>query len=279
MAHVPLAQSSRGRASAPAVELVGVHKWFGTFEALHNVNLTVAQGEKIVICGPSGSGKSTLIRCINRLEEHQAGRIVVEGIELTRDLRNVERIRSEVGMVFQSFNLFPHLHRARQSLSRARVGAQDAARRKPSASHARTWSACTSRTGIEVPGPALGRTAAARGDRARSLQRPAHRCCSTKPTSALDPEMVKEVLGELIVELAEQGMTMLCVTHEMGFARAVADRIVFMDERDRRGVAAGRVLRQPEVGAHAGVPVADPRTLIQALRLRPPRADARSLWT
>src|SRR5512134_1162838 len=228
MANEAPAHGTRTRPRVPAIELVGVHKWFGTFEALHNVNLTVAQGEKIVICGPSGSGKSTLIRCINRLEEHQAGRIVVEGIELTRDLRNVERIRSEVGMVFQSFNLFPHLT-VLDNLCLAPVWV----RKMPRAEAERIARTYLER--VHIPEQALkypGQLSGGQQQRvaiARALCMNPRIMLFDEPTSALDPEMVKEVL-DVIVELAEQGMTMLCVTHEMGFARAVADRIVFMDE-------------------------------------------------
>jgi general L-amino acid transport system ATP-binding protein len=226
MAHVPSAQSSRARADAPAVELVGVHKWFGTFEALRGVSLTVAQGEKIVICGPSGSGKSTLIRCINRLEEHQAGRIVVDGIELTRDLRNIERIRSEVGMVFQSFNLFPHLT-VLDNLCLAPVWV----RKMPRAEAERIARTYLER--VHIPEQALkypGQLSGGQQQRvaiARALCMNPRIMLFDEPTSALDPEMIKEVL-DAMVELAESGMTMIVVTHEMGFARAVADRVVFM---------------------------------------------------
>jgi general L-amino acid transport system ATP-binding protein len=204
-----------------------VHKWFGAFEALRGVSLTVAQGEKIVICGPSGSGKSTLIRCINRLEEHEQGRIIVEGVELTRDLRNIERIRSEVGMVFQSFNLFPHLT-VLDNLCLAPVWVRKMSRIEAE----RLARAYLER--VRIPEQALkypGQLSGGQQQRvaiARALCMNPRIMMFDEPTSALDPEMVKEVL-DVIVELAEQGMTMLCVTHEMGFARAVADRIVFMD--------------------------------------------------
>jgi len=213
---------------APAIEMSGVHKWYGDFHALNDVSLRVVPGEKIVICGPSGSGKSTLIRCINRLETHDKGRIVVDGHELTNDLRRIETVRSEVGMVFQQFNLFPHLtvldnvclapvwvrkmpraaaeKLAMQLLERVRIAAQ--ARKYPG----------------QLSGGQQQRVAIA-----RSLAMNPRIMLFDEPTSALDPEMVKEVL-DVMTELAKQGMTMLVVTHEMGFARAVADRVIFMDE-------------------------------------------------
>jgi general L-amino acid transport system ATP-binding protein len=228
MAHASMPPPQRSPGGTPAIELVGVRKWFGTFEALRGVDLSVAHGEKIVICGPSGSGKSTLIRCINRLEEHQAGRIVVDGIELTRDLRNVERIRSEVGMVFQSFNLFPHLT-VLDNLCLAPVWV----RKMPRAEAERIARMYLER--VRIPEQALkypGQLSGGQQQRvaiARALCMNPRIMLFDEPTSALDPEMVKEVL-DVIVELAKQGMTMLCVSHEMGFARAIADRIVFMDE-------------------------------------------------
>ena len=149
-----------------AIRMVDVNKWYGEFHVLRDINLTIGKGERVVVCGPSGSGKSTMIRCVNRLEEHQKGQIIVDGIELTHDVKRIDEVRREVGMVFQHFNLFPHL------------------------------------TILEN--------------------------CTLAPTSALDPEMVKEVL-DTMVSLAEEGMTMICVTHEMGFARQVADRVIFMD--------------------------------------------------
>jgi general L-amino acid transport system ATP-binding protein len=213
---------------APAIVMSGVHKWFGDFHALNDVSLKVRQGEKIVICGPSGSGKSTLIRCINRLEPHDEGRIVVDGHELTGDLRQIETVRSEVGMVFQQFNLFPHLTvldniclapiwvrkmpradaeaLAMQLLERVQIGAQ----------------------ALKYPGQLSGGQQQ-RVAIARSLAMSPRIMLFDEPTSALDPEMVKEVL-DVMTELAVQGMTMLVVTHEMGFARAVADRVIFMDE-------------------------------------------------
>src|SRR5512145_759929 len=228
MANEAPAHGTRTRPRVPAIELVGVHKWFGTFEALHNVNLTVAQGEKIVICGPSESGKSTLIRCINRLETHQKGRIVVDGIELTNDLRNIDKIRSEVGMVFQSFNLFPHLT-VLDNLCLAPVWVK----KMPRAEAERVALMYLER--VKIPEQARkypGQLSGGQQQRvaiARALCMNPRIMLFDEPTSALDPEMIKEVL-DVMVELARSGMTMLVVTHEMAFARSVADRMVFMDQ-------------------------------------------------
>jgi general L-amino acid transport system ATP-binding protein len=214
--------------SQPIVEFTGVNKWFGQFHVLRDIDLAVARGERIVICGPSGSGKSTLIRCVNRLEEHQQGKLVVDGVELSDDVKAIEAIRRSVGMVFQQFNLFPHLtvlenltlapmwvgrvpkkdaeERAMQQLSRVRIAEQ--AGKYP----------------LQLSGGQQQRVAIA-----RALCLTPKIMLFDEPTSALDPEMINEVL-DVIVELAGQGMTMLCVTHEMGFARQVADRVIFMDE-------------------------------------------------
>ena len=211
----------------PAVELVGVHKWYGEFHVLKNINLSVAEGEKIVICGPSGSGKSTLIRCINRLEEHQKGQIVVEGTELTNDVRNIDKIRTNVGMVFQSFNLFPHLT-VLDNLCLAPTWVK----KMPRAEAENLAMQYLSR--VKIPDQALkypGQLSGGQQQRvaiARSLCMSPRIMLFDEPTSALDPEMIKEVL-DVMIELASSGMTMLCVTHEMGFARSVADRIIFMD--------------------------------------------------
>jgi len=219
--------SSRGTRDA-AVVLAGVNKWFGAFHVLKNINLTVAKGEKIVICGPSGSGKSTLIRCINRLEAHQQGRIVVNGAELTEDLRQVHRVREEVGMVFQSFNLFPHLT-VLDNLCLGPVWVK----KMPRAEAEKLAREYLAR--VRIPEQALkypGQLSGGQQQRvaiARALCMNPRIMLFDEPTSALDPEMIKEVL-EVMTELARSGMTMLCVTHEMGFARSVADRIVFMDE-------------------------------------------------
>lgn len=211
----------------PAVDLIGVNKWFGEFHVLRDIQLSVAQGEKIVICGPSGSGKSTLIRCINRLEEHQEGKIIVDGIELTNDLRNIDKIRSEVGMVFQSFNLFPHLT-VLENLCLAPVWVK----KMPRAEAERTARMYLER--VKIPEQAHkypGQLSGGQQQRvaiARALCMNPRIMLFDEPTSALDPEMIKEVL-DVMIELAESGMTMLVVTHEMGFARSVADRIIFMD--------------------------------------------------
>jgi general L-amino acid transport system ATP-binding protein len=214
-------------AGTAAVEMLGVHKWYGEFHVLRDINLSVAEGEKIVICGPSGSGKSTLIRCINRLEEHQQGSIVVEGTELTSDLRNVDRIRADVGMVFQSFNLFPHLT-VMDNLCLAPVWVK----KMPRAEAERV--AMQYLTRVKIPEQAHkypGQLSGGQQQRvaiARSLCMSPRIMLFDEPTSALDPEMIKEVL-DVMIELARSGMTMLVVTHEMGFARSVADRIIFMD--------------------------------------------------
>ncbi len=210
------------------IQMKDVNKWYGKFHVLRNINLDVAQGERIVICGPSGSGKSTLIRCINRLEEHQSGKLIVDGTELTNDVRHVEIIRRDVGMVFQHFNLFPHLTvlenltlgpiwvlkvpraeaevRAMKYLERVRI--PDQASKFPG----------------QLSGGQQQRVAIA-----RSLCMDPKIMLFDEPTSALDPEMVKEVLDVMVGLAKESGMTMLCVTHEMGFARKVADRVIFMD--------------------------------------------------
>jgi len=204
-----------------------VHKWYGEFHVLRDINLSVRTGEKIVICGPSGSGKSTLIRCINRLEEHQSGSIVVDGNELTSDLRQIDKIRSEVGMVFQSFNLFPHLT-VLDNLCLAPMWV----RKMPRAEAEKVAMQFLAR--VKIPDQALKYPGQLSGGQQQRVAIARALCMSPRimlfdePTSALDPEMVKEVL-DTMVELARQGMTMLCVTHEMGFAKAVADRVIFMD--------------------------------------------------
>lgn len=214
--------------NAPVVEMVNVDKWFGSFHVLKSINLEVARGERIVICGPSGSGKSTLIRCINRLEAHQSGRIVVDGHELTDDLRQIDTIRSEVGMVFQNFNLFPHL-----TVLDNLCLAPQWVRKLPRAEAEHAAMEYLERVRIpEQAGKFPGQLSGGQQQRvaiARALCMNPKIMLFDEPTSALDPEMVKEVL-DVIIELADQGMTMLCVTHEMGFAKAVADRVIFMDE-------------------------------------------------
>ena len=211
-----------------AIEITDMNKWFGAFHALRDINLTVFQGERIVICGPSGSGKSTLIRCINRLEEHQAGTIFVEGTELSSDLKNIDRIRSEVGMCFQHFNLFPHLT-IMENCTLAPIWV----RKIPRAEAEETAMYFLEK--VKIPEQASkypGQLSGGQQQRvaiARSLCMKPRIMLFDEPTSALDPEMIKEVLDTMI-ELAEDGMTMLCVTHEMGFARKVANRVIFMDE-------------------------------------------------
>jgi general L-amino acid transport system ATP-binding protein len=214
--------------SEPIIAFEKVNKWYGEFHVLRDIDLAVAKGERIVICGPSGSGKSTLIRCINRLEEHQEGRLVVDGVEMTDDVKAIEAVRKEVGMVFQQFNLFPHLsvlenltlapmwvgrmpkkeaeERAMVQLARVRIAEQ--ARKYP----------------LQLSGGQQQRVAIA-----RALCMTPKIMLFDEPTSALDPEMIKEVL-DVMIELAGMGITMLCVTHEMGFARSVADRVIFMDQ-------------------------------------------------
>jgi general L-amino acid transport system ATP-binding protein len=205
----------------------GVDKWYGTFQALKDIDLTVASGERIVICGPSGSGKSTLIRCINRLEEHQRGRIVVDGIELNQDVKHIEQVRREVGMVFQQFNLFPHLT-VLENLTLAPIWV----RRMPKAEAEKQARLYLER--VKIPEQAdkyPGQLSGGQQQRvaiARSLCMNPKVMLFDEPTSALDPEMIKEVL-DVMIELARSGMTMLCVTHEMGFARTVANRVIFMD--------------------------------------------------
>ena len=210
-----------------AVEMIDVHKWFGDFHVLRDVNLRVMRGERVVVCGPSGSGKSTLIRCINRLEEHQRGRIVVNGTELTANLRHIERVRQDVGMVFQQFNLFPHLT-ALENCTLAPIQVRGMSR--PHAEEiARHFLAR-----VRIPEQADKYPAQLSGGQQQRVAIARALCMNPKimlfdePTSALDPEMIKEVL-DAIVELAREGMTMIVVSHEMGFAREVADQMIFMD--------------------------------------------------
>ena len=218
------------RSAAGAEEIIqclGVHKWYGEFHVLRDINLSVAKGERIVVCGPSGSGKSTLIRCLNRLEEHQKGSIVIDGIELTGNLKNIELVRREVGMVFQHFNLFPHLT-VLENCTLAPIWV----RKKPKAEAESIAMKYLERVRIadqarKYPGQLSGGQQQ-RVAIARALCMNPKIMLFDEPTSALDPEMVKEVL-DVMVTLAESGMTMLCVTHEMGFAKSVADRVIFMD--------------------------------------------------
>jgi len=211
------------------IRMQDVNKWFGKFHVLRNINLEVAPGERIVICGPSGSGKSTLIRCINRLEEHQQGRIVVEGTEITNDIRQVEAIRRDVGMVFQHFNLFPHL----TVLENLTLGPIWVLKTPKAEAEARAMKYLERVRIAEQASKFPGQLSGGQQQRvaiARSLCMDPKVMLFDEPTSALDPEMVKEVL-DVMVNLAEDsGMTMLVVTHEMGFARKVADRVIFMDQ-------------------------------------------------
>ena len=210
------------------IKINEMHKWFGSFHVLKNINLEVGQGERIVICGPSGSGKSTLIRCINRLEVHQQGHISVNGIELSGDLKNLETIRSDVGMVFQSFNLFPHLS-VLENCTLAPIWVRKMPKRDADEL------AMEYLERVKIPEQAQkfpGQLSGGQQQRvaiARALCMKPKIMLFDEPTSALDPEMIKEVLDTMI-ELAETGMTMLVVTHEMGFAKKVADRVIFMDE-------------------------------------------------
>ena len=211
-----------------AIQITGMNKWFGEFHVLRDINLTVNKGERIVICGPSGSGKSTLIRCINHLEEHQKGEIVVDGIELNNDLKNIDRIRAEVGMVFQHFNLFPHLT-ILDNCTLAPIWVRKTPKKEAEAA------AMHYLERVKIPEQANkypGQLSGGQQQRvaiARSLCMNPRIMLFDEPTSALDPEMIAEVLDTMI-GLAEDGMTMLCVTHEMGFARKVANRVIFMDQ-------------------------------------------------
>ncbi len=213
--------------TTPIITIKSMHKWYGEFHVLKDVNLTVQRGERIVICGPSGSGKSTLIRCINRLEEHQRGRIVVDGTELTNDLKNIEKIRTEVGMVFQHFNLFPHLTII-ENLTLGPIWV----RKMPKKEAEQTAMYYLEKVRIaeqahKFPGQLSGGQQQ-RVAIARSLCMKPNVMLFDEPTSALDPEMVKEVL-DVMISLAQDGMTMLVVSHEMGFAKSVAHRVLFMD--------------------------------------------------
>ena len=221
--------SARDLGTAESViTLRGVNKWYGQFHVLSDINLDVKLGEKIVVCGPSGSGKSTLIRCINRLEEHQQGDIVVDGVTLSNDVKNIEAIRREVGMVFQSFNLFPHLT-ILDNLTLAPIWVKKMPKKEAEEM------AMYFLGRVKIPEQALkypGQLSGGQQQRvaiARSLCMKPKIMLFDEPTSALDPEMVKEVL-DVMIELAREGMTMICVTHEMGFARAVADSVIFMDK-------------------------------------------------
>ncbi|MEQ9814274.1 MAG: amino acid ABC transporter ATP-binding protein [Azospirillaceae bacterium] len=229
MTSSPTARTATSTASdaEPVVTVQGVNKWYGEFHVLKDIDLFVDRGEKIVICGPSGSGKSTMIRCINKLEEHQEGRIIVDGVELNNDIKNIDQVRRDVGMVFQSFNLFPHLT-VMDNLTLSPIWVKKTPKREAEET------AMYFLERVKIPEQAHkypGQLSGGQQQRvaiARSLCMRPKIMLFDEPTSALDPEMIKEVL-DVMVELAEEGMTMLCVTHEMGFARRVANRVIFMD--------------------------------------------------
>lgn len=234
-------------ASAHAIEIRAMHKWYGQFHVLKDINLTVDQGERIVVCGPSGSGKSTMIRCVNRLEEHQKGDIIVDGVELTNDLKNIEAVRREVGMVFQHFNLFPHLT-VLENCTLAPIWVRKTPKIEAEAI-ARQYL-----ERVKIPEQADKYPGQLSGGQQQRVAIARSLCMSPKimlfdePTSALDPEMIKEVL-DVMIELAKEGMTMICVTHEMGFAKTVANRVIFMDE--------GQIIEQNEPDAFFNHPQSD----------------------
>ena len=229
------------------ITMKNVNKWFGNFHVLRDIDLNVKKGERIVICGPSGSGKSTLIRCLNRLEEHQSGDITVHGITLNNDLKNIDEIRREIGMVFQSFNLFPHLS-ILENCTLAPIWVRNLPKREAEKI------AMKYLTRVKIPEQAdkyPGQLSGGQQQRvaiARALCMEPKLMLFDEPTSALDPEMIKEVL-DTMVSLAEDGMSMICVTHEMGFARKVADRVIFMDE--------GQIVEQNEPEAFFNNPKSD----------------------
>jgi general L-amino acid transport system ATP-binding protein len=222
------AQTTAKTTDAPIIEVNSMHKWYGDFHVLSDINLKVKEQERIVICGPSGSGKSTLIRCINRLEEHQRGQIIVNGTELTNDIKNIEKVRAEVGMVFQHFNLFPHLTII-ENLTLGPIWVRKTPK-KEAEEMAMMYleKVHIAEQASKFPGQLSGGQQQ-RVAIARSLCMKPQVMLFDEPTSALDPEMIKEVL-DVMIDLAEEGMTMLVVTHEMGFAKSVADRVMFMDE-------------------------------------------------
>ncbi len=209
------------------IEIIDMHKWFGEFHVLNGIHLTISKKERIVICGPSGSGKSTLIRCINRLEEHQRGQIIVDGIELTNNIKNIEKVRAEVGMVFQHFNLFPHLTII-ENLSLGPIWVRKTPKKEAeeTAMHFLEKVQIADQA-MKYPGQLSGGQQQ-RVAIARSLCMSPRVMLFDEPTSALDPEMIKEVL-DVMIDLAREGMTMIVVTHEMGFAKSVAHRVLFMD--------------------------------------------------
>jgi len=227
MSEEQLSKSEDPGVDDPIIEINNMHKWFGDFHVLQDINLQVGRQERIVICGPSGSGKSTLIRCINRLEEHQRGQIIVDGIELTNNIKNIEKIRAEVGMVFQHFNLFPHLTIV-ENLSLGPIWVRKVPRKEAEeAAMHYLEKVHIAEQAKKYPGQLSGGQQQ-RVAIARSLCMAPKVMLFDEPTSALDPEMIKEVL-DVMIELAREGMTMIVVTHEMGFAKSVAHRVLFMD--------------------------------------------------
>ncbi|AWX99317.1 ABC transporter ATP-binding protein [Marinomonas primoryensis] len=227
MTDTNMARAQLEQGEEAIIEFNDVNKWYGDFHVLKNINFSIKKGERIVVCGPSGSGKSTMIRCVNRLEEHQKGSILVDGVEMNNNLKNIEAIRKDVGMVFQHFNLFPHLS-ILENLTLAPIWVRKTPKKEAEemAMHYLERVKIANQA-LKYPGQLSGgqqqRVAIARG-----LCMQPRIMLFDEPTSALDPEMIKEVL-DVMVQLAEEGMTMICVTHEMGFAKTVADRVVFMD--------------------------------------------------
>ena len=264
----PSAPKSNSLDTPTAVEMIGVNKWFGELHVLRDINLKVSRGEKLVICGPSGSGKSTMIRCINRLEEHQKGQIIIDGTELGSDSKKIHEIRRDVGMVFQHFNLFPHLT-VLDNLTLAPVWVK----KMPKKDAEEIAMHYLSR--VKIPEQARKYPSQLSGGQQQRVAIARALCLNPKimlfdePTSALDPEMVKEVL-DTMVSLADDGMTMLCVTHEMGFARQVADRVVFMDAGEIVEMnEPNAFFKSPQHPAHQAFPEPDPALNKAGVRREP----------
>ena len=223
----PISKSPAESSDDAIIDIIDMHKWYGEFHVLNGINLTIRKQERIVICGPSGSGKSTLIRCINRLEEHQRGQIIVDGIELTNNIKNIEKVRTEVGMVFQHFNLFPHLTIV-ENLTLGPIWVRKTPKKEAEETAMRVLEK------VQIADQALKYPGQLSGGQQQRVAIARSLCMSPKvmlfdePTSALDPEMIKEVL-DVMIDLAKEGMTMIVVTHEMGFAKSVAHRVLFMD--------------------------------------------------